>query len=179
MSGDFWGSQEGCPDFKGSISMFHNEIVQFSSVAQSCPTLCDPMNRSMPGLPVHHQLLESTQTHVHRVGDTPQPQLTSPASPPTLLSMSIPLQPCQPFIPPTSLPWPQRLCPHGALLPGTLLPQRPTTPALLDTLLLGEAFSALSPAASQGLAQTRCLDVLLRVCQYRGLGSPAAVFAGT
>ena len=43
--------------------------VQFSSVAQSCPTLCDPMNRSMPGLPVHHQLPEFTQTHVHRVGD--------------------------------------------------------------------------------------------------------------
>ena len=42
--------------------------VQFSSVAQSCPTLCDPMNRSMPGLPVHHQLPESTQTHVHWVG---------------------------------------------------------------------------------------------------------------
>ena len=39
--------------------------VQFSSVAQSCPTLCDPMNRSMPGLPVHHQLSEFTQTHVH------------------------------------------------------------------------------------------------------------------
>ena len=39
--------------------------VQFSSVAQSCPTLCDPMNRSMPGLPVHHQLPESTQTQVH------------------------------------------------------------------------------------------------------------------
>ena len=39
--------------------------VQFSSVAQSCPTLCDPMNRSTPGLPVHHQLLEFTQTHVH------------------------------------------------------------------------------------------------------------------
>ena len=41
--------------------------LQFSSVAQSCPTLCDPMNRSTPGLPVHHQLLESTQTHSHRV----------------------------------------------------------------------------------------------------------------
>ena len=39
--------------------------VQFSSVAQSCPTLCDPMNHSTPGLPVHHQLLEFTQTHVH------------------------------------------------------------------------------------------------------------------
>ena len=43
--------------------------VQFSSVAQSCPTLCDPMNRSTPGLPVHHQLLEFIQTHVHRVSD--------------------------------------------------------------------------------------------------------------
>ena len=39
--------------------------VKFSSVAQSCPTLCDPMNHGMPGLPVHHQLLEFTQTHVH------------------------------------------------------------------------------------------------------------------
>ena len=47
--------------------------VQFSSVAQSCPTLCDPMNRSMPGLPVHHQLPEFTQTHVHRVNDAIQP----------------------------------------------------------------------------------------------------------
>ena len=47
--------------------------VQFSSVAQSCPTLCDPMNRSTPGLPVHHQLPEFTQTHVHRVRDAIQP----------------------------------------------------------------------------------------------------------
>ena len=47
--------------------------VQFSSDVQSCPTLCDPMNRSTPGLPVHHQLLEFTQTHVHRVGDAIQP----------------------------------------------------------------------------------------------------------
>jgi len=47
--------------------------VQFSSVTQSCPTLCDPMNRSTPGLPVHHQLLEFTQTHVHRVGDAIHP----------------------------------------------------------------------------------------------------------
>ena len=39
--------------------------VQFSSFAQSCPTLCNPMNRSMPGLPVHHELREFTQTHVH------------------------------------------------------------------------------------------------------------------
>ena len=49
--------------------------VQFSSVGQLCPTLCDPMNRSTPGLPVHHQLLEFTQTHVHRVSDAIQPSL--------------------------------------------------------------------------------------------------------
>ena len=55
--------------------------VQFSPVAQSCPTLCDPMNRSTPGLPVHHQLPEFTQTHVHRVGDAFQPShpLSSPS----------------------------------------------------------------------------------------------------
>ena len=46
--------------------------IQFSSVAQSCPTLCNPMNRSMPGLHVHHQLPEFTQTHVHRVSDAIQ-----------------------------------------------------------------------------------------------------------
>ena len=57
--------------------------VQFSSVAQSCPTLCDPMNRSTPGLPVHHQLPEFTQTHVHRVGDAIQPSY--PLSSPSLL----------------------------------------------------------------------------------------------
>ena len=57
--------------------------VQFSSVAQSCPTLCDAMNRSPPGLPVHHQLPEFTQTHVHQVGDEIQPPhpLSSPSPP--------------------------------------------------------------------------------------------------
>ena len=50
-----------------------NLVIQFSSVAQSCLTLCDPMNCSMPGLPVHHHLPESTQTHVHRVSDAIQP----------------------------------------------------------------------------------------------------------
>ena len=57
--------------------------VRFSSVAQSCPTLCDPMSLSMPGLPVHHQLLEFTQTHVHWVGDAIQPyhSLSSPSPP--------------------------------------------------------------------------------------------------
>ena len=46
--------------------------VQFSSVTQSCPTLCDPMSHSTPGLPVHHQLPEFTQTHIHRVSDAIQ-----------------------------------------------------------------------------------------------------------
>ena len=56
---------------------------QFSSVAQSCPTLCNPMNRSTPGLPVHHQIPEFTQTHVHRVSDAIQPShpLSSPSPP--------------------------------------------------------------------------------------------------
>ena len=56
--------------------------VQFSSVTQSCPTLCDPMNRSTPGLPVHHQLLEFAQTHAHRVGDAIQPSHPLSSAPP-------------------------------------------------------------------------------------------------
>ena len=60
---------------------FHS--VQFSSVTQSCLTLCDPMNHNTPGLPVHHQLLEFTQTHVHLVSDAIQPShpLSSPSPP--------------------------------------------------------------------------------------------------
>ena len=62
-----------------------SNLNQFSSVAQSCPTLCDPMNRSTPGLPVHHQLPGFTHTHVHRVGDAIQPSHTlSSPSPPAL-----------------------------------------------------------------------------------------------
>ena len=57
--------------------------VQFISAAESCLTLCNPMNCSMPGLPVHHQLLELTQTHVHWVSDTIQP--SDPLSPPSCL----------------------------------------------------------------------------------------------
>ena len=60
-------------------------LVRFSSVTQSCLTLCDPMNCSTPGLPVHHQLPEFTQTHVHRVGDAIQPSHPlSSLSPPAL-----------------------------------------------------------------------------------------------
>ena len=62
-----------------STSLF----IQLSSVAQSCPTLCNPVNRSIPGLLVHHQLPEFTRTHVHRVGDAIQPShpLLSPSPP--------------------------------------------------------------------------------------------------
>ena len=62
---------------------FQFSSVQFSSVTQSCPTLCDPMNCSAPGLPVHHLLPEFTQTHLHRVGDAIQPShpLSSPFPP--------------------------------------------------------------------------------------------------
>ena len=85
------------------IKCFDNRIIQgeiaitlglrrlcnsVSSVAQSCPTLCDPMNRSMPGLPVHHRFPESTQTHVPWVGDAIQPShpLSSTSSPALNLS---------------------------------------------------------------------------------------------
>ena len=70
------------------VSILPKAIYRFSanqmrSVAQSCPTLCDPVNRSTPGLPVHHQLPEFTQTHVHGVSDAIQPThpLSSPSPP--------------------------------------------------------------------------------------------------
>ena len=61
------------------LFIFH----QFSSIAQLCPTICDPMNRNMPGLPIQHKLPEFTQTHAHRVGDAMQPSypLLSPSPP--------------------------------------------------------------------------------------------------
>ena len=70
------------------IILFIFDSDQFSSVAQSCLTLCDTMNHSTPGLPVHHQLPELTQTHVHWVGDAIQPShpLSSPSPPPFNLS---------------------------------------------------------------------------------------------
>ena len=66
-----------------SLTAWNFSSVQFSSVTQSCPTLSDPMNCSMPGLPVHHQLPEFTQTHAHRVSDAIQPShsLLSPSAP--------------------------------------------------------------------------------------------------
>ena len=66
-----------------TFTLLYNHSFQFSSVARSCPTLCNPMNCSTPGLPVHHQLPEFTQTHVHRVSDAIQP--SHPLSSPSLL----------------------------------------------------------------------------------------------
>ena len=82
-------STEQDPWVQQLLLTFHASVagsfpsVQFSSVAQSCPTLCNPMNRSMPSLPVHHQLPEFTQTHVHGVSDAIQPShpLSSPSPP--------------------------------------------------------------------------------------------------
>ena len=63
--------------------------IQFSSVAHSCPTLCDRMNHSSPGLPVHHQLPDSTHTNVHRVGDAIQPSYPLSSPSPPAISLSI------------------------------------------------------------------------------------------
>ena len=69
------------------IYLYLNHI-QFSSVAQLCPALCDTMDCSIPGFPVHHQLPELAETHVHRVSDAVQPShpLLSPSSPTFKLS---------------------------------------------------------------------------------------------
>ena len=70
-----------------SWKIFNRYSDQFSSVTQSCPTLCDPMNCSTPGLPVHHRLLEFIQAHVHRVGDAIQ--LSHPLSSPSPPAFSL------------------------------------------------------------------------------------------
>ena len=73
---------------KDNLMAFRCTSVQFSSVAQSCLTLCDPMDCSIPGFTVHHQLLEFTQTYVHQIGDAIQPShpLLSPSPPAFKLS---------------------------------------------------------------------------------------------
>ena len=78
-----------CISFQDT-TLFPLELLdhQFSSVAQLCPTLCDLMDCSTPGLPVHHQLLEFTQTHVHCVGDTIQPSHPPSSPSPPALNLS-------------------------------------------------------------------------------------------
>ena len=94
--------------------------VQFSSVAQSCLTLCDPMNRSMPGLPVHHQLPEFTQTHVHRVSNAIQPSHP--------LSWPSPLAPIPPSIrvfsneSPLRMRWPKYWSFSFSIIPSKEIP---------------------------------------------------------
>ena len=87
LAGRFFTSVHwGSPEYNKLHKTIHKfSSVQFSSVAQSCPTLCNPMNCSTPGLPVHHQLPEFTQTHIHWVSDAIQlyHPLSSP-SPPVL-----------------------------------------------------------------------------------------------
>ena len=72
--------------YKPALTAVRQYSVQFSSVPQSCPTICDPMNRSTPGFPVHHQLLEFTQTRAHQVSDAISssvvPFSSCPQSPP-------------------------------------------------------------------------------------------------
>ena len=70
------------------LTQYMHSSVQFSSVAQSCPTLCNPMNCSMLGLPVHHQLPESTQTQVHQVDDAIQPSHPPLSPSPPALNLS-------------------------------------------------------------------------------------------
>ena len=84
--------QPRCPSTDEWIKMlctyaqWNIRFSSVSSVAQLCPTLCDPMNHSTPGLPVHHQLQESTQTHVHQVSDAIQP--SHPLSSPSPLALN-------------------------------------------------------------------------------------------
>ena len=72
------------------LSLLTSILFSVSSVAQSCLTLCDPMNNSTPGLPVHHQLLEFTQTHVHWVDDAIQLSHPLPSPSPPALNLSQP-----------------------------------------------------------------------------------------
>ena len=78
-----WGYPCGVYNLSWWAMAVSTNILYIRSVAQSCPTLCDPMNNSTPGLPVHHQLPEFTETHIHRVSDVIQPShpLTSPFPP--------------------------------------------------------------------------------------------------
>ena len=80
-----------------SLKIRRKNYHQFSSVAQSCLTLCDPMSCSMPGLPVHHQLPEFTQTHIHWVSDTIQP--SHPVLPFSSCSQSLPASESFPISP--------------------------------------------------------------------------------
>ena len=109
--------------------------VQFSAVAQSCPTLCNPMNCSMPGLPVHHHLLEFTQSHVHRVSDAIQP-----SHPLSSLSPPAPILPASESFPMSQLfAWGDqstsiRLNQFGKLMVGTVIMSPLSQTIILDVI---------------------------------------------
>ena len=116
------GSFLVCLFLKDFFFFFTVSSLQFSSVAQSCPTLCDPMNRSTPGLPVHHQLREFTQTHVHGVSDAIQSShpLSSPSPPAPIyfIRSSLYLLISYPYFVPPPFPLPtgnhsETKCPKG------------------------------------------------------------------
>ena len=94
------GSNPGLPHCRQTLYQLSHRVFrsdQIRSVAQSCPTLCDPMNCSTPGLPVHHQLPEFTQTHVYRVGDAIRPSVVPFSSCPQSLPASESFPVSQPF----------------------------------------------------------------------------------
>ena len=104
INSNTWNSWDNPSNFHWlnvSVQLFvrWSLLIQFSSVAQSCPTLCNPMDRSTPGFPVHHQLQESTQTHVHWVGYAIQHShpLSSPSPPALNLSQHQGLFKCRLF----------------------------------------------------------------------------------
>ena len=82
------GIEPASPVLVGGFLTTAPPSFQFSSVTQYCPTLCDPINYSTPGLPVHHQLLESTQTYVHCIGDAIQPSHPLSSTSPPAFNLS-------------------------------------------------------------------------------------------
>ena len=91
VRGAWWAIVHGVTKSRSQLSSkahTHFKRAQFSPVAQLCPTLCDPMDYSTSGFPVHHQFLELAQTHVHRVSDAIQPSHPLPSPSPPAFSLS-------------------------------------------------------------------------------------------
>ena len=121
-------------------------FLQFSSVAQSCPTLCNPMNYSTPGLPVHHQLPEFTQTHSHRVSDAIQPSHPlSSSSPPPPIPPSIRVFSNESTL---RMRWPEYWSFRFSISPSKAIP------GLISFRMDGMVGSPCSPRASQESSPT-------------------------
>ena len=124
-------------------SLLNAHSVQFSSVTQSCPTLGDPMNRSTPGLPVHHHLLEFTQTHVHWVSDAIQPS-----------SSVVPFSSCPQSLPASSFPMSQLFARGGQSTGVSALASFLPKKYQVDLLQNGLVGSPCSPRNSQESSPT-------------------------